>query len=164
MVPIDFVILIVLVIGVVRGVFTGGIKQVLSIAGVIVGLLLAVSLSQPLSNILIERNWATEALAPALSFIIVFFAIQGVVLLVSYLLRSALEKIKLGALDKIVGGIIGGGKAVLIVSLLLFLIRFVGIPGEDQRESSLFYDIVYPIMPATWDFIVGQAPDVSKTN
>ena len=164
MVPIDFVILVILVIGIVRGVMTGGIKQILSIAGVILGLLLAVSLSQPLGNQLVEINWATEALAPAIAFVIIFFVVQAVVWVAAYFLRSVLEKIKLGALDKLFGGLVGGGKAILVVSLLLFLIRFIGVPAQEQRESSLFYDVVYPIMPATWNFIVGQAPDISDNN
>ena len=162
MVPIDFVIITILVIGVVRGFFTGGIKQVLSVAGVILGLLFAVSLSKPLGDQLVKINWSTESLAPAISFVVIFFVVQLIILLLTYFLRSVLEKIKLGALDKVLGGILGGGKAILVVSLLLFLIRFVGIPNEEQRERSLFYDIVYPIMPATWDFVVGQAPEISE--
>ena len=143
---------------------TGGIKQVLSFAGVVLGLLLAVSLSDWMSQQLVELNWAPEALAPALSFVIIFFIVQGLVLLVSHFLKSALESIKLGGLDKALGGIMGGGKAILVISLILFLVRFIGIPGEEQRESSLFYEIVYPILPTTWDYIVGNAPGLSDTD
>lgn len=164
MVPIDILILALLVIGVVRGIFTGGIKQVLSIVGVIAGLLLAISLSEPFSNLLVRQNWVSETLAPAVSFVVIFFLVQVVVLAVTYVLRSALEKIKLGGLDKALGGIVGGGKAILVISLVLFLIRFLGIPNEEHRENSLFYEVVYPIMPATWNFIVGKAPEVSDIN
>ncbi|MBX2819265.1 MAG: CvpA family protein, partial [Rhodothermaceae bacterium] len=111
MAPIDILILALFVIGVIRGIFTGGIKQVLSIVGVIAGLLLAISLSEPFSNLLVRQNWVSETLAPAVSFVVIFFLVQVVVLAVTYVLRSALEKIKLGGLDKALGGIVGGGKA-----------------------------------------------------
>lgn len=161
MTTVDVIILILLVVGIVRGVLTGGIKQVLSFVGVVLGLLLAVSLSEPVSKKLVELNWSPEGLAPALSFIIIFFLVQGLVLIVTHFLKSVLEKIKLGGLDKALGGIMGGGKAILVISLILFLVRFIGIPGEEQRDSSFFYDIIYPITPATWDFVVGNAPELS---
>jgi len=164
MVPIDILMLALLVIGVIRGIFTGGIKQILSIVGVIAGLLLAVSLSEPFSNQLVRQNWVSETLAPAVAFVVIFFLVQVAVLAATYVLRSALEKIKLGGLDKALGGIVGGGKAILVISLVLFLIRFVGIPSEEHRENSVFYEVVYPIMPATWNFIVGKAPEVSDMN
>lgn len=161
MTTVDVIIVILLIVGVVRGVLTGGIKQVLSFAGVVLGLLLAVSLSDPISKKLVEMNWSPEGLAPALAFVVIFFTVQGLVLVVTHFLKSVLEKIKLGALDKALGGIMGGGKAVLVISLILFLVRFIGIPGEEQRESSIFYDVIYPITPATWDFVVGNAPELS---
>ena len=164
MTTVDVIVLILFLVGIVRGILTGGIKQVLSLVGVIAGLLLAVSLSNWLSAHLVNLGWSPEQLAPALSFVIIFFSVQAIVLLATYLLKSALEAIKLGALDKTLGGIMGGGKAILVISLILFLVRFIGLPEEEQREKSLFYDIVYPIMPAAWDFIVGNAPDLNDVD
>lgn len=156
----DLIILVVVLVGLVRGLSTGGIKQVLSLAGVVIAFIGAARLSTAFGDGIAGAIGVSDRLAPIVSFVIVFFAIQLAAFGLARLLETFLKTLKLGFLNNIAGAALGGFKAVLVVSLVLFLARFVGIPGQEVEEESLLYGVVSPILPATWKFVAGRVPDV----
>lgn len=156
----DLVILVVVLVGIVRGLSTGGIKQVLSLAGVVIAFIGAARLSTAFGDGIAGAIGVSERLAPIVSFVIVFFAIQLAAFGLGRLLETFLKTLKLGFLNNIAGAALGGFKAVLVVSLVLFLARFVGIPGQEVEDESVLYGVVSPILPATWKFVAGRVPDV----
>lgn len=157
---IDLVILVVVLIGLVRGIMTGGIRQVLSFTGIFLAFIIAAKTTDSLGRGLAEGLGISENLAPVIGFALVFLLIQGIAYGLARLLEKFLKAIKLGVLDKALGGGIGVFKSALVVSLVLFLGNYVGIPNKEVRESSLFYRTVYPILPATWEFVTGRLPKV----
>ena len=159
---IDLVILVVVLIGLVRGVMTGGIRQILSFAGIFLAFIIAAKTTAGLGSRLAEGLGIPENLAPIVGFALVFLLIQGIAYGLARLLKKFLDAIKLGVLDKVLGGGIGVFKSTLVVSLVLFLGGYVGIPNKEVRESSLFYRTVYPVLPATWEFVTGQLPRVRE--
>ncbi len=159
---IDLIILVVVLIGLVRGIMTGGIRQVLSFVGIFLAFIVAARTSDGLGRTLAEGLGVGESLAPIIGFALIFLIIQGVAYGLARMLEKFLETIKLGALDKILGGGIGVFKAALVVSLVLFLGGYVGIPNKETREASVFYKTVYPIMPATWEFVTGRLPKMKE--
>ena len=162
MVVIDFVMLALISVGIARGAMTGGIKQLLSFAGVVVALLLAAPLSDIASGQLLKHTKIAEEFVPILSFLVIFAVIQIGAYFLARLLETFLKAIKLGVIDKFLGGFVGAFKAVLVIGIILFTVRFIGIPAKETRESSLFYESVYSIVPAVWEFLVGAAPEASE--
>ena len=162
MVTIDFVMLVLITLGTVRGAMTGGINQLLSLAGIIVALLLAAPLSGLVSEQLIKHTDIAEEFIPILSFLVIFGLIQVGAYFLAELIEALLKAVKLGVIDKFLGGFVGAFKAVLLIGIILFAVRFIGIPGKETREASFFYNSIYNIVPATWDFIVGNAPRASE--
>ncbi|MEM8488791.1 MAG: CvpA family protein [Bacteroidota bacterium] len=159
---IDLIILVVVLIGLVRGIMTGGIRQVLSFTGIFLAFIVAARTSDGLGRRIAEGIGISESLAPIVGFAVIFLIIQGLAYGLARMLEKFLETIKLGALDKILGGGIGVFKASLMVSLVLFLGGYVGIPNKETREASVFYNTVYPIMPATWEFVTGRLPKMKE--
>ena len=156
---IDLIIVVAVIFGLFRGFTTGGIRQVLSFAGIFVALVVAARSTEGLGGFLVERG-VSETLAPILAFAIVFFVIQLIAYGLARLLKSFLKAIKLGILDGVLGAGIGGFKAVLVISLVLFGARYIGLPNKEARDGSLFYETVYSILPATWNFVAGRIPRI----
>ena len=159
---IDLIILVVVLIGLVRGIMTGGIRQVLSFAGIFLAFIIAARTTDGLGRRLAEGLGVSEALAPIIGFALVFLIIQGIAYGLARMLEKFLEAIKLGVLDKVLGGGIGVFKATLVVSLVLILASYVGIPNKETRDASVFYRTVYPVLPATWEFVTGRLPKIKE--
>ena len=159
---IDLIILVVVLIGLVRGIMTGGIRQVLSFAGIFLAFIIAARTTDGLGRRLAEGLGVSETLAPIIGFALVFLIIQGIAYGLARTLEKFLEAIKLGALDKVLGGGIGVFKATLVISLVLFLASYVGIPNKETRDASVFYRTVYPVLPATWEFVTGRLPKIKE--
>jgi membrane protein required for colicin V production len=156
----DLVILVVVLIGLARGFATGGIRQILSLAGVVLALLVSARLTSSIGERVAEMLGVSDSLAPIASFVVTFFVIQAAVFGLSRLLEKFLKALQLGILNRVLGGALGGFKAVLVVSLVLFVARFVGMPGQEAQQGSMLYGLVYPILPASWEFVAGRVPAV----
>ena len=133
--------------------------QVFSFAGFITGVLIAASTSGFLQAHLSKLSFISETFAPLVAFILVFAVIQGAFAILAHIVEKFLRKIKLGVVDKILGGFVGGGKAVLVISLILFLAGYIGFPGKKIINDSALYSHVYPIMPSVWKSVAGAIPD-----
>ena len=159
---IDFVIMLVLGLGVARGIMAGGIDQVISLVSVIISLSVVGSFWRDVEKILSNIDGIPDQFLPLVSILVVFLIVQLIFFVLAMILKSAIKKLKLNFLDKTLGGIVGGIKAVLVVSLVLFAVRFVNLPDEGTRQQSMFYDVIYPIMPAAIDLVMDNAPDMSE--
>lgn len=159
---IDLIILVGVLIGLVRGVMTGGIRQVLSFAGIFLAFIIAAKTTDSLGSSLAEGLGVPESMAPIIGFALVFLLVQGIAYGIARMLEKFLKAIKLGALDKVLGGGIGVFKSALVISLVLFLGNYVGIPNQETRDSSVFYRTVYPVLPATWEFVTGRLPKIKR--
>ena len=157
---IDLITLIVVIYGLFRGFTTGGIRQVLSLAGIFVALVIAARSNESLGNMLADSWGLSDALAPIVAFAVVFFVIQLIAYGAARMLKTFLKAINLGVLDGILGAGIGGFKAVLVLSLVLFGARYIGMPDKEAREGSFFYETVHAILPATWNFVAGRVPSI----
>ena len=159
---IDLITLVAVGIGLFRGFTTGGIRQILSLAGIVVALVVAARTTEALGAKLSEWWQLSDAIAAIVAFMLVFFAIQLIAFGVARLVEAFLKAVKLGILDKVLGAGVGGFKAVLVLSLLFFGARYLGIPNREAREASLFYESVYAILPATWEFVAGRLPRIHE--
>ena len=74
--------------GLVRGVMTGGIRQVLSFAGIFLAFIIAAKTTEWLGRRLADGLGVSDTLAPILGFALVFLLIQGI----AYGLARLLEK------------------------------------------------------------------------
>jgi membrane protein required for colicin V production len=117
---VDIVIIIYLVLSVLSGFMQGLIRTVLSIIGMIVGILLASHFYKQLGDILTfisNRDWAN-----IVAFAVILLAVMGIAALLAWLLRSLIKKIMLGWIDKLGGAVFGLILGALSVSAFLAVI------------------------------------------
>ena len=159
---IDIVVLIIVLGGLIRGFLSGGIRQVFGLVGMVVSILLAIRLAGALQGNFESWFGVSETVAPVLAFGAIFLCFHIVLYVMIRILENLLEKARIDIVNKMVGSAVGGFKAVLIVSMMLFVARYVGIPDAETREDSLLYEYVYPVLPGVWTLIADNLPELPE--
>lgn len=151
----DTVLLVALVLGLVRGLWTGALRQVASLAGLVLAFLVAVPLMRPAGELVGAVLGASERVAPIIGFVIVFGLIQLLLFVALRFLEKIVGMLRLGVLNRLAGGALGALKVALLFSALFLVLGAVGLPGRGAREASVLYGPVAASLPATWRVVAG---------
>lgn len=119
----DIAIVIILGVSIAYGLIKGLVKEVFSLAGVLIGLFLAFLLAPQVGAVL-ERWIHVESAAYAVAMIVVFVLALIGVAIVSHLVTKFLEFAHLGWANRLLGGgfgVIRGGVIGLVLVLVLAL-------------------------------------------
>jgi len=150
---IDIIFIIIILITGIGGFKKGFFSQIITAAGIVIGLILAYFFSDDLlpyiSNITGEREWNN-----IFSFILIFIVVTIVTLLVNKLLESALENLGTENIDKMLGfifGLVQGVFACVIVTIILTAQPFFD-PDPIFRDSVIGSKIV-SALPAFEEYI-----------
>jgi len=114
----DIVLLAVLVLFTALGFYWGLIRQVLALAGLLVGIVLAGRYG------VVVAGWLTsftsnDLLASALGFVVVLVAVSALASFLASLLRLFVGLLFLGWADRLLGGVLGLVQAIVASSALL---------------------------------------------
>ena len=147
----DWFILVVLTGGLIRGFVVGAVRQVASIAGLVVAFLLSVQFMHPIGALIVSSVGLSEAVAPIAGFVVIFVGVQLVFLALSRLLEQVLETLSLSLVNRAAGGALGGFKAALLLSVLFLILAGMDMPGKKTRKQSSLYSPVARALPKTLD-------------
>jgi membrane protein required for colicin V production len=133
----DIFIGVIVAFCLVRGIFRGIVKEVTSIVGVLVGFYAAYTyypiVGNWFSSLITNKSYLNIA-----SFFITFTMLFLAVGFVGVVLKHLLKSVALGWADRILGGIFGLVKAILIVSVLLVpLMTFLPQKSPVIKDSFL---------------------------
>jgi membrane protein required for colicin V production len=156
----DLIILGVLAVGMLIGLRSGLIKQVASLAGLVLAFALGLQFMHPVGNMAVDSLRVSEALAPLLGFVLVFLAVQIAVVAVVKLVEAIIGALKLSAVNRALGGAMGGVKAALVLSVVFLVLGNLGIPDASARSTSSLYAPVSSVVPEAWEFVTGEFPAV----
>lgn len=145
----DWFILLILTGGLIRGFVVGAVRQVASIAGLIVAFFLSVQFMHPIGTLIVSSLGLSEAVAPIAGFVVIFVGIQLLFLALSRLLERVLETLSLSLLNRAAGGALGGFKAALLLSVLFLVLGGMDVPEKQTRERSVLYGPVAKALPKT---------------
>ncbi len=153
----DIVIIVVIVISAFMGLRMGLIKSVLSLAGVIVGVILAGRYYIPLSEMLsfIPHAGAAKIVA----FVIILVVVMIIATIAGWLLSWAISKIMLGWVNRVGGAILGlvlG--AIFCGALVATWVRFLGInPAVTESRLAVvllnYFPLILALLPDEFDTI-----------
>ena len=157
---IDIIILILLLAGAITGFRKGFIKQLASLAGLVVGLLAAKMLYGVVADKMIGTITENATFAHILAFVLIWIVVPILFTLVASLLTKAFEIISLGWLNRLLGAALGAVKWLLFISLFICVLEYIDsdnqIVNKETKETSQLY---YPVkelaglfMPAVKDF------------
>ncbi len=150
----DITLLCLAGVGLVKGLFDGAIKQVVSLIALILGIFFCGIVAEWLKGYIVSLGWFPEQGITILSYILGFLLIVGVLLLVGEIVHRLIGATPLSVLNHIAGGIFGLLVIVLFTSLLLNILDVIDrgsvlIPLESKVESR-FYEPVRAIIPTIY--------------
>jgi len=155
---IDIVLAALILFGLIRGIMKGLFVEVASLVALIAGVYGAIHFSNYAAEFLQSKvDWnkkAINATAFAITFVIIVFSIA----LVGKALTKLADFAALGIINKLLGGIFGGLKIALILSVLLFIFDKMNktIPFADEKtlNKSMLYQPVKTLAPTIFPSIL----------
>jgi membrane protein required for colicin V production len=152
----DYLVLVILVLSIALSAMRGLVLEALSIVSWVIALIISKSYASQLVPIMPEAI-PTEPLRVVAAFLIVFLATLLISSLLSIVLASFFKKLGLGWLNRLLGGLFGLTRGIIIVCLLVFLGGMTDLPKEERwRDAMLsapFEALVGHIMPSVPDSI-----------
>jgi len=152
----DIVIIVALIIPAFIGLKQGIIKAALSLAGLIIGVVLASNLYQPLARVL--GFIPNEDIANVVAFVLILVVVMVIATLLARLLKFIASVVMLGWVDHVGGAIFGfliG--AILCGALLAIWVKFLGtgLITESFLAGVLLdkFPLVLVLLPGEFDAI-----------
>ncbi len=136
MTVLDLIVLLVLVLTVVRGLMRGMVDSLFSLAAWLLAFLLGkwgALLAEPLLPTGLE-NPATRYFA---GFALVFLAVLVVVLLAGHAVAALVRAVGLGPADKVLGGLIGMVKGLVILTGFSVAAGLTALPRTDLWKQAM---------------------------
>jgi membrane protein required for colicin V production len=157
----DIVSVIALIVPTLIGFFQGFIKTLLSLIGLVIGIVVASRFYETVSGWL--GFIPNDSVARIVAFVLLLVAVMVVAALIAKVLKALLKAIMLGWADHLAGGILGLIFGVFFVGALLA--GFVKFFGDSMFTESLVarflldkLPIVLAILPAEFDAVRGFFP------
>ena len=147
----DIVIFCILGLLIFNGIRKGFIISLASLVALVLGIWAAVHFSNYISDLLVRTFHPSTTWLSVLSFTLTFLLVVIVVILIAKLLERVVKTVGLGWLNRIIGGIFGLIKGILIVSILLFIIVSFDPQGKvitpKTKQSSFCYSYIEKAFP-----------------
>ena len=144
---IDAVVIGVLAVSLGLGVFRGIVREVLSLTSWIISIWLAYLYGDNLAIMIVP--WIeSERLSGLIGYVLVFVAVLVLLSLVGALLFKLFRVAGLSGTDRFLGGLFGGLRGVVIVTVLLFIAEWTPATGQVWFRDSRI--VPYFEVPLTW--------------
>lgn len=130
--------MVLLLLGAIRGWRTGLIKQVVSLGGLITGLLIAKLCYAMVGDAIAPHIDNHTTLAHVLAFILIWIAVPVILGVLGEILTTVLDKLfVLGTVNSILGALLGLIKFQLIIGALIWVLCATKIIGENTMQQSV---------------------------
>ncbi len=158
---IDYIILIPLAWGIVRGVMKGFIIEIASLLAFWLGIVMAWKFSSELKEYLATKVEVSQSVLPFICFIVLFALVAIGIMMLGKLFEKLSELILLTWLNKLLGGLFGLIKNALMVSVFIFALQWGKLINHEhymKRENSLIYEPLYSVSQVIWPMLKGLVP------
>jgi len=143
----DYAILAVIVISVVVGALRGFIKEVFSLLVWAAAFLVAYHFAGDVAS-LMEEAVTLPSARTAMGFSGLFIAVLLVGGLINYLLGRLVETTGLSGTDRLLGGVFGAARGLVLMVTVLLVCGFTPIPGDPWWKESQTIQRMLPLV--TW--------------
>jgi len=150
----DYILIGIILISVIKGAFQGLIRQLFSVAGLLAGLLLAGKYCAAVGNF--SAKFGLDAsIGSVIAFIAIFAAVTIAAKIIGYVLHRAGEKLFLGWLNHLLGAVFGLVEGVLIIAVTAALLNFLpprSQLGKLKSNSIVMQTIDKAVSPLLYNF------------
>lgn len=170
---IDFIIVLVVLVGALYGLIKGVFRQLGSLGGFVVGILVSRLLGGSFASLLQQMFDLPAGVSRIVAYSLLFLLVYLVCLQLMRLIHHLSHQVALGWLDRLGGALFGAFKYLVILSILLNLVHIVDSKVKllSAREVSTahFYGYTLRIAPALFaiaqeQLTAGNKPDFRLFN
>ena len=162
----DILILLPLLIGLVIGIKRGLIIELTNLISIIAGVVCARLLSAPVAAWIAQQFTWPEAVCSVVAYTLLFLISTILLYLLGKLLTKLFKAVKLGWLNRLLGGVFGLAKYAIIVLFVVLCVHQldtqVQFLQEDLKEESVVYKAVIPLSENTWYTMKEQINDATS--
>ena len=142
----DWIIIIVMLVGLVEGIIKGVIQQIFSLGGLILGIILGTLLYEPFAGLLLKIFRMSDQTARIVAFVIILLLVPMVCGLFGKGLSKLVHAANLGFIDRALGAVFGLFKVVLIMGLVIMVLDMTGVSDkivkkEEKKQSQLYVPV-----------------------
>ena len=158
----DIVIIVCIAVGVIHGLATGIVKQVISLVSLVAAILLSGAVAKGISHwvelhIQSENRWFSPEIQNAIYYIIAFILIVSLFALAAKLVDKIINHTPVGVLNRLFGALFGAFMWTLCLSVLLNLLTVFDsqsrIIAKSTKENSVLYERMAMIFPTIFPYI-----------
>jgi membrane protein required for colicin V production len=151
----DLIILVPVVWLCIRGISKGFVIELASLIGLVLGILAAYYFSGYVQDFLKDYFTIREQTLKIIAYILIFLVVMLIAFLVGKAIEKVVDMVAMGWLNKLLGGIVGLAKGIVLVGIIFFIIEMAD-KGENVikpqvKEKSMFYEplmqLVHFIVP-----------------
>ena len=154
---IDLIIVVLLILGAVRGFTDGFVKELASLLALILGIWGAIKFSSFTAARLYEYFDMTGRYVGIIAFMVTFIVIVILIHFIGVLVDKFVDAIELSFLNRLVGIVFGLFKTALILSVIFVILNAIDarLPflPKDKIEQSKFYNPIADIAAAIFPII-----------
>ncbi|MGA7304781.1 MAG: CvpA family protein [Rhodothermales bacterium] len=162
---VDGIVLATVAFGIWRGFVTGIIRELSQVFGLFAAFALAIHFMRPFGTVLV-RDVSVVNIPPEggalVGFVVIFTLVYAGVYLLARLLERVVDGMKMGAINKMLGGIVGGFKTILVLSIAFVFLGQMGFPGKKTQSRSYLYGSVEAIAPEVWEVFTQSVPKATR--
>lgn len=170
MAVIDIILGALILFGLIRGFMKGLFVEVASLLALVAGVYGAIHFSNFAANFLMEKVSWDEKYINIVAFAITFIIIVLAIGLAGKALTKLANFAALGILNKLLGGVFGGLKIAVILSVILMVFdslnNTIPFASEEDLQDSVLYQPVKSLAPMIFPKLSKKhedTPDVSET-
>lgn len=162
----DILILLPLLVGLVIGIKRGLIIELTNLISIIAGVVCARLLSAPVAAWIAQQFTWPEAVCSVVAYTLLFLISTILLYLLGKLLTKLFKAVKLGWLNRLLGGVFGLAKYAIIVLFVVLCVHQLDTQfqflQEDLKEESVVYKAVIPLSENTWYTMQEQINDATS--
>lgn len=159
----DIIILLPLLIGLVRGLMKGLVIEIASIVAIVLGYIGSRLWGAMFAAWLIKQFSWPETVCMVVAYALLFIGISLLLHILARALSKLFQKVSLGWLNRLLGGIFGTLKwAIIVLTLVLCVHRLdeqFQFIQPDLKEQSIIYMQAAPLSEKMWAEIKKQVED-----
>lgn len=157
MIIIDWILLILLLVGALKGWHQGAIRQVVSLLAFFVGLIVAKACYMALGDTLSPHLNNNTTLANTLAFILIWIIVPVALGLIGELLSKVLGKLLvLGTANRLLGAGVGILKYVVILGAFVWVFATTGILSKQTMDSSRLCKPMKAVPEAIYSMLINK--------
>jgi membrane protein required for colicin V production len=145
----DIGILLIATLFFIRGIFRGFVFELVTVVGLILGYIISITYLSLLAGYFLSFfPTAPQSIVNLISFFLLFVGTNLLLRMVANIITKTLKIAMLGWLNRLLGGVLGMFKSIIIMSILVFIIDLIPFSSTLLEQVEVQTSELYPILNA----------------